>query len=63
MMYFSKVAAALINVSIGVVAQTPHGEAYFSPPTPKDKYPLNERLSTLNFAAEVHSASMTFFQA
>ena len=40
MMHFSKVAVALITVSIGLVAQTPHGSAHFCPLTPKDKNPF-----------------------
>jgi len=40
MMHFSKVAVAFITVSIGLVAQTPHGSAYFCPLTPKDKNPF-----------------------
>jgi len=37
MKYLSRVAVALITLSIGVVAQTPHGNAYFCSLMPKDK--------------------------
>jgi len=40
MLYFSRVAVALIIVSIGGVAQASHGNAYFCPLIPKDKNPF-----------------------
>jgi hypothetical protein len=40
MMHFSRVTVALITVSIGVVAQTPHGSAYFCPLTPNIRIPF-----------------------
>jgi hypothetical protein len=39
-MMHSRVAVAIITLSIGVFAQTPHGSAYFCLPRPKDKSPF-----------------------
>src|SRR5215469_11181719 len=36
-MYFSRIAVALITVSVGVIAQTAHGTLPLCPLTPKDK--------------------------
>lgn len=53
MKYLSRVAVALITLSIGAVAQTPHGNAYFCSLIPKEKNPF------LNMIAIEHHPSTT----
>src|SRR5215469_8105129 len=59
-MYFLRIAVALIAVSVGVVAQTAHGNLPFCPLTPKDKNPFLSLMAVESASSSTHQNVINF---